>query len=121
MAFRLRQDSQDWFSKIDGKPPIRTKFDLFYFCLLAGLMSGRRTDPAQGGRAARTSVAPVSRHRSRSPPYRHQSASRCRDVRRRAIRSAGVPRRRCAGLQQARFPQSCMTNSPSGIGPHASS
>lgn len=52
MAFRLRLDAQKWFSQIDGKAPIRTKFDLFYFCLLAGLMSGRRTDPAQGGRAA---------------------------------------------------------------------
>ncbi len=52
MAFRLRQDAQKWFSEIDGKPPIRTKFDLFYFCLLAGLMSGRRTDPAQAGRSA---------------------------------------------------------------------
>lgn len=52
MAFRLRQDAQKWFSEIDGKAPIRTKFDLYYFCLLAGLMSGRRSDPAHGGRAA---------------------------------------------------------------------
>ncbi len=52
MAFRLRQDAQKWFSEIDGKPPIRTKFDLFYFCLLVGLMSGRKSDPSQGGRSA---------------------------------------------------------------------
>jgi hypothetical protein len=52
MAFRLRQDAEKWFSEIAGKAPVRSKFDLFYFCLMAGLMAGRRSDPSQSGRAA---------------------------------------------------------------------
>lgn len=52
MPFRMRQDAERWFSEIEGRAPIRTKFDLFYFCLMAGLMAGRRSDPTAGGRSA---------------------------------------------------------------------
>jgi hypothetical protein len=52
MPFRMRQDAEKWFSEIEGKAPIRSKFDLFYFCLMAGLMAGRRSDPTHGGRSA---------------------------------------------------------------------
>jgi hypothetical protein len=52
MPFRLRQDVIKWFSEIDGKAPVRSRFDLFYFCLIAGLMSGRRSEPTEGGRSA---------------------------------------------------------------------
>jgi hypothetical protein len=52
MPFRLREDARKWFSEIEGKPPIKTQFDLFYFCLMAGLTSGRRSEPTHGGRSA---------------------------------------------------------------------
>ena len=56
MPFRLRTDADKWFSEIDGKEPVKTKFDLFYFCLVAGLASGRSTDPASSGVKAREIV-----------------------------------------------------------------
>ncbi|MEJ0076824.1 MAG: hypothetical protein WDO17_15510 [Alphaproteobacteria bacterium] len=52
MAFRLRQDAEKWFAEIEGRAPLRTKFDLFYFCLMAGLMAGRRSEPTHAGRTA---------------------------------------------------------------------
>jgi hypothetical protein len=52
MPFRLREDARKWFAEIEGKPPIKTQFDLFYFCLMAGLTSGRHSNPTHGGRAA---------------------------------------------------------------------
>lgn len=52
MPFRLRDDARKWFSEIEGKAPIKTQFDLFYFCLMAGLTSGRRSEPTHGGRSA---------------------------------------------------------------------
>lgn len=48
MPFRLRNDAEKWFSELDGKEPIKTKFDLYYFCLLAGLASGRSADISTG-------------------------------------------------------------------------
>lgn len=50
--FRLRSDAQSWFSEISESAPFRTKFDVFYFCALAGLASGRSSDAAQVGAAA---------------------------------------------------------------------
>lgn len=44
--FRLRTDAQSWFSEIADAPPFRTKFDVYYLCLLAGLASGRATELA---------------------------------------------------------------------------
>jgi hypothetical protein len=52
MPFRLREDVRKWFSEIDGKPPVKTQFDLFYFCLMAGLTAGRHSNPTHGGRSA---------------------------------------------------------------------
>ncbi|MCG3775336.1 MAG: hypothetical protein JW395_2168 [Nitrospira sp.] len=49
MPFRLRSDAEKWFSEIDGREPVKTKFDLYYFCLMAGLAHGRSTDPAEAG------------------------------------------------------------------------
>lgn len=44
MPFRLREDAEQWFAALDGKEPAKTKFDLYYFCLIAGLASGRTSD-----------------------------------------------------------------------------
>ena len=46
MPFRLREDAERWFAALDGKEPAKTKFDLYYFCLVAGLASGRTRDAA---------------------------------------------------------------------------
>ena len=48
--FRLRADAESWFKHVANKPPLKTKFDLYYFCLMAGLASQRRSSPsdAQG-------------------------------------------------------------------------
>ena len=51
MPFRLREDAEGWFKALDGKEPAKTKFDLYYFCLVAGLASGRTSDaPGLGAR-----------------------------------------------------------------------
>ncbi len=52
MAFRLRQDAKKWFAEISGKQPFKVDFDIYYFCLMAGLVSGRRSEPTQGSRLA---------------------------------------------------------------------
>ena len=49
MPFRLREDAERWFREIDGKEPTKTKFDLYYFCLMAGMASGRASDPSDFG------------------------------------------------------------------------
>lgn len=49
MPFRLREDAERWFNALDGKEPAKTKFDLYYFCLMAGLASGRTSDPSDFG------------------------------------------------------------------------
>lgn len=49
MPFRLREDAERWFRELDGKEPAKTKFDLYYFCLMAGLASGRTSDPSVFG------------------------------------------------------------------------
>lgn len=43
-SFRLRIDAEKWFSEIEGSTHIRSKFDLYYFCLLAGFASGRSNE-----------------------------------------------------------------------------
>ena len=45
MPFRLRSDAEKWFSEINGREPVKTIWDLSLFCLMAGLASGRNTDP----------------------------------------------------------------------------
>jgi hypothetical protein len=56
MAFRLRADAEKWFSELDGKEPTRSKFDLYYFCLMVGLASVRHVDPATVGVSAKEFV-----------------------------------------------------------------
>jgi hypothetical protein len=41
MAFRMRPEVDEWFKHIFKQGPIQTKFDLYYFCLMMGLASGR--------------------------------------------------------------------------------
>lgn len=46
MAFRLRQQADEWFKHIfkqDG--PIQTKFDIYYFCLMLGLAANKLEKP----------------------------------------------------------------------------
>ncbi|WP_088892400.1 hypothetical protein [Leptolyngbya ohadii] len=45
--FRMRQDAENWFSNIRDQKPIRTKFDLYYFCLMLGLAANRRSEPTK--------------------------------------------------------------------------
>lgn len=45
MPFRLRDDAEKWFSEIDGQAPLKTKFDLYYFCVMAGLAGRRKSEP----------------------------------------------------------------------------
>ena len=56
MPFRLREDAERWFSQLDGKEPTKTKFDLYYFCLMAGLANGRSSDASSSGVTAREIV-----------------------------------------------------------------
>ena len=46
MPFRLHEDAERWFRELDGKRPTKTMFDLYYFCLMAALASGRASDPS---------------------------------------------------------------------------
>lgn len=46
--FRMRQDVDEWFKHIFGVGPIKTKFDLYYFCLMIGLSKGKLAQ-LQGG------------------------------------------------------------------------
>jgi hypothetical protein len=43
MPFRLRKDARDWFRGIQGA--LGLDFDIYYFCLMAGLATGRRASP----------------------------------------------------------------------------
>ena len=40
MNFRVRLDARKWFDQIREKAPFKTDFDIFYFCLIAGLLAG---------------------------------------------------------------------------------
>ena len=50
--FRLRNDAQTWFATIGDRPPFKTKFDQFYFCLMTGLVTGRTSEQTQAGSGA---------------------------------------------------------------------
>ncbi len=43
-SFRLRTDAEAWFSEVERSPHIRSKFDLYYFCLMVGFASGRASE-----------------------------------------------------------------------------
>ena len=49
MPFRLRNDTKEWFSQIDGVDPFKADFDIYYFCLVVGLAVGRSVDPLSSG------------------------------------------------------------------------
>jgi hypothetical protein len=42
MSFRLRTDAEKWFSEIADHPGM-LKFDLYYYCLMAGFVGVRRS------------------------------------------------------------------------------
>lgn len=44
----MRPEVDDWFKHISNTGPIKTKFDLYYFCLMAGLSKGQ-TSRLQNG------------------------------------------------------------------------
>jgi hypothetical protein len=44
MPFRLRKDAKDWFKGITED--LGLDFDIFYFCLMAGLATGRKAFPS---------------------------------------------------------------------------
>jgi hypothetical protein len=43
MPFRLRKDARDWFKGISDD--LTLDFDIYYFCLMAGLATGRKAFP----------------------------------------------------------------------------
>lgn len=43
MPFRLKSEVDDWFSNIHKQGPLKTKFDLYYFCLMAGFSANKKT------------------------------------------------------------------------------
>ena len=47
MAFKLKEQAFKWFKHIDRVPPLNTQFDLYYMCLLVGLVSGKPDNPGQ--------------------------------------------------------------------------
>ena len=49
--YRLREDAESWFKHIANQAPLRTKFDLYYFCLMLGLATGRRSNPSENVKA----------------------------------------------------------------------
>lgn len=56
MAFKLRHNAEQWFSEIAEREPFKTKFDIYYFCLIVGLAKGRYSDPARSGDTSREIV-----------------------------------------------------------------
>ncbi|MET0002054.1 MAG: hypothetical protein ABW087_00305 [Candidatus Thiodiazotropha sp.] len=46
--FKIRKDADNWFRKIDSRGPIKTKFDLFYLCLMLGLKKARLDEVIEG-------------------------------------------------------------------------
>jgi len=46
--FKMPKDADAWFRHIDGKEPVKTKFDLYYLCFIAGLKNQRLDTEAEG-------------------------------------------------------------------------
>jgi hypothetical protein len=42
--FKLRSDAESWFSEIGSTSHFRSKFDVYYFCLMAGFASHRSNE-----------------------------------------------------------------------------
>jgi len=47
MPFKLKEQAFSWFKHIDRVSPLNTQFDLYYLCLLIGLISGKSDSPHQ--------------------------------------------------------------------------
>lgn len=47
MPFKLKEQAFSWFKHIDRVSPFNTQFDLYYLCLLIGLISGKSDSPHQ--------------------------------------------------------------------------
>ena len=52
-SFRLRSDAENWFSEIESTSHFRSKFDIYYFCLMAGFASNRSNEAPLSGTASR--------------------------------------------------------------------
>lgn len=46
MEFRFSQAGEAWFSNVRDQVPFRSKFDLYYLCLMIGIAAGRKADPS---------------------------------------------------------------------------
>jgi len=46
--FRMKPEVDHWFKHIMNTGPIKTKFDLYYFCLIAGLVKGQSIELVNG-------------------------------------------------------------------------
>lgn len=42
--FRMPKDAETWFRHISDQAPIKTMFDRYYLCVIAGLFASRRSD-----------------------------------------------------------------------------
>lgn len=45
MDFRLSPEAESWFSNLKSQVPFKTKFDMYYFCLMIGMAAGRKSEP----------------------------------------------------------------------------
>lgn len=55
-GFRLRTDAEAWFKEIEKSPHIPAKFDLYYFCLMAGFASSRTNEAPLTGSGSKEFV-----------------------------------------------------------------
>ena len=55
-AFRIREDAYNWLANVEKTLPGASIFDLFYFCAIAGLITGRSTKPSESAGATREMV-----------------------------------------------------------------
>jgi len=47
MPFRLKNEVDSWFSQIHKQGPLKTKFDLYYFCLMAGFSANKKSSSVE--------------------------------------------------------------------------
>ncbi len=45
MGFKIRKTAREWFKYIRNKDGLETDFDVYYFCLMAGLATNQRETP----------------------------------------------------------------------------
>lgn len=54
--FRLRTNAEAWFAEIEKSKHVKSKFDIYYLCLMAGLASGRTNEAKSSGGSAKEIV-----------------------------------------------------------------